>query len=53
MKSRMHATAQYLEALVLAALVSLGLGLAAAWGLIQVMFGLLDAGRVDRGTKTR
>lgn len=47
----MHPTAQYLEALALAALASLGL--AAAWGIIQVMLGLLDAGRVGPGIKTR
>ena len=47
----MHAAAQYVEVLVLAALVSLGLGLAATWGIIRLMFGLLDAGRVGRGTR--
>jgi hypothetical protein len=47
----MHTAAQYLEVLVVVGLVSLGLGLAAAWGIIRVMFGLLDAARVEGGNQ--
>lgn len=47
----MHAAAQYLEVLVVVALLSLGLGLAAAWGIIRMMFGLLDAARVESGNQ--
>jgi hypothetical protein len=47
----MHAAAQYLEVLVVVALLSLGLGLAATWGIIRVMFGLLDAAGVEGGNK--
>ena len=43
----MHAAAQYLGVLVIVGLVSLGLGLAAAWGIIRVIFGLVDAARVE------
>jgi hypothetical protein len=47
----MHAAAQYMEVLVVVGLVSLGLGLVAAWGIIRVIFGLLDAARVKGGNK--
>lgn len=47
----MHAAAQYLEVLAIVALLSLGLGLAATWGIIRVMFGLLDAARVESGSQ--
>ncbi len=44
----MHAAAQYLEGLVVMTVVSLGLGLVAAWGIIRTMFALLDAAHVER-----
>jgi hypothetical protein len=47
----MHAAAQYMEVLVVVGLVSLGLGLVAAWGIIRVIFGLLDAARVESGNQ--
>ena len=49
----MHAAAQYLGVLVIVGLVSLGLGLAAAWGIIRVIFGLVDVARVKGGNKRR
>ena len=47
----MDAAAQYLEVLVTGTLLSLGLGLAAAGGIIRVMFGLLGARGLERRTK--
>lgn len=43
----MHATAQYLEGLVVITLVSLGLGLVAAWGIIRALFALIGGDQVE------